>query len=113
MKSKFRTLCLLVLPLLLPAIAGAQTHRASVRGTVSDPNGAVIPAATVTVTNIATGGIRTAQTNSNGEYVISSLAPGQYKIEVQSNGFLKYDETIDVLVNQEQRWSVSLRVSGM
>jgi len=113
LKSKFRTLCLLVLPLLLPAIAGAQTHRASVRGTVSDPNGAVIPAATVTVTNIATGGIRTAQTNSNGEYVISSLAPGQYKIEVQSNGFLKYDETIDVLVNQEQRWSVSLRVSGM
>jgi hypothetical protein len=113
LKSNFRTLVLLVLPFLLPAVVAAQTHRASLRGTVYDPNGAAIPAATVTVTNRATGGIRTTQTNSSGEYVISSLPPGEYRVEVQNNGFRKHQETIDILVNQEQRLDANLLVSGM
>jgi hypothetical protein len=112
LKSNFRSLFLIILSLLLPATIAAQTHRASLRGTVYDPNGAVIPGAKITLTNSQTGEVRTTTGNSDGVYAVSSLAASQYQIEVEKTGFEKQTQNIELLVNQEQRFDVTLRVPG-
>ena len=112
MKSKFRTLLLVVLSLLLPVTIAAQTHRGSLRGTIYDPNQAVIPGATVTVTSVATGEVRTTTTDRSGDYGISSLAAGIYQVDVEGSSFQKHSERIEILVNQEQRLNVTLSPSG-
>jgi len=112
LKSSFRTLSLIVLSLLVPASLVAQTHRASVRGTIFDPNGAAIPGASVSVTRLETGEVRTATTTSEGEYAITSLPAGEYEVKVQSTGFGSYSKKIELLVNQERRFNVDLRPSG-
>ena len=112
MKSNFRTLFLVVLSLLLPATIAAQTHRGSLRGTIYDPNQAVIPGSTVTVTSVATGEVRATTTDRRGDYAISSLAAGVYQVDVEGSSFQKYSEKIEILVNQEQRLNVTLSPSG-
>ena len=113
MKSNFRTLFLVVLPLLLPAIIAAQTYRASVRGTVTDPNGAGIPGATVRLRNMDTDETRTATTGQEGEYAISSIPPGNYEIEVEANAFAKRVQQLVLLVNDQRRHDVSLNVGTL
>lgn len=112
MKANFRTLFLIVLPLLVPVIVAAQTHRASLRGTIYDPRQAVIPGAAISVTRLETGEVRTTTSNSEGEYAVSSLPPGNYEIKVEATGFVAYAQKLELLVNQERRLDVSLRVSG-
>src|SRR5205085_7478242 len=72
--------------LALCATARAQST-ATLQGTVTDPQGAVVPNAKVTVRSNATGVERTAQTDSEGNYQIASLQPGVYRVEVQAQGF--------------------------
>jgi carboxypeptidase family protein/TonB-dependent receptor-like protein len=112
LKSNFRTFCLVVLSLLLPPAIAAQTHRGSVRGTIYDPNHAVIPGATVTVTRVATGEVRTATSAGSGDYAVSSLAAGIYQVDVEVSSFQKHSEKIEVLVNQDQRLDITLSPSG-
>jgi hypothetical protein len=112
LNSNFRTLFLLVLSLLLPAAIAAQTHRASLRGTIYDPNHAAIPGATVSVTSVATGDVRTTTSDSSGEYAIFSVPAGIYQVEVDANSFQKHSERIELLVNQDQRLDVALTVGG-
>ena len=59
----------------------------SIQGTVTDPGGAVVPGAAVTVTNIATGVETSKQTNDAGVYVIAPLPPGEYRVVVKLAGF--------------------------
>jgi hypothetical protein len=108
LKSNF----LIVLFLLLPVSAASQTHRASLRGTVYDANQAAIPGAKVSVTRVATGDVRTTTTDDKGEYGISSLPSGVYRVEVEMASFSRHDERIEILVNQDQRLDVTLGVSG-
>ncbi len=56
-------------------------------GTVTDPSGAVIAGATVTLTDTATGQVRTATTDANGSYKFGLLAPGTYSVEFADTGF--------------------------
>jgi len=65
----------------------AWSQTSGLTGTVTDPSGAVIPGAKVTLTHEATGVTRTATTASDGGYVFSQLVPGNYKIEVTAEGF--------------------------
>src|SRR5947209_12843303 len=60
---------------------------ATLQGTVTDPQGAVVPNAKVTVRSQATGAERTAQTDADGNYQVASLQPGLYRVEVQAQGF--------------------------
>jgi hypothetical protein len=83
--------------------AAAQTHRGSVRGTVYDPNRAVVTGAAVTLTNSATNESRSTVTGDNGEYAISSLSPGVYSLTVESQGLHKYIARVQILVNQDLR----------
>jgi len=112
LKPKFRTLFLIALSLLLPATVAAQTHRASLRGTVYDPNRAAVTGANVTVTSIATGDVRTTTTDGNGQYAIASLPAGEYEVKVEAQAFRAHTEKIELFVNQEQRLDVNLLVGG-
>ena len=74
------------------AVLHAQTsNTGALTGTVTDPSGGVIVGATVTVTNLATGQMRTATTNSTGSYQISLLPPGNYSVRFDAKGFKSLD----------------------
>jgi len=59
-------------------VFGQVTPTGSIAGAVTDPQGAVVPNATITVTNKATGQAREATTDENGEFKIASLPAGAY-----------------------------------
>ena len=85
---------LMVLALLLfgAVLAVAQTTpTASVSGIVSDPSGAVVPNAKVTVTDLNRGGPLVTQTNGAGVYLVKDLIPSDYKITVEASGFRNYE----------------------
>ena len=54
---------------------------------MTDPGGSIVPGATVTVTNVATGVETSSQTNDSGVYLIPALNPGEYKVLVSLKGF--------------------------
>jgi hypothetical protein len=73
---------------------------ALLRGTVSDPQGALIPSAAVTLSNSSTGFIRTTITNPQGEYQFLQVAPGTYKLVVEKVGFTLATRTdVQLMVN--------------
>ncbi len=65
----------------------AQQFYGTITGTVTDPSGAVLPNATIKVTNVDTGVATTLKTNGAGVYVASSLIVGTYRVEVEVAGF--------------------------
>ncbi len=64
----------------------------SIQGVITDGTGAVIPGATVTATNVATGVKTERQTTGAGLYVISPLPPGEYTITVIATGFRQLEQ---------------------
>src|SRR3984957_21129899 len=66
---------------------GQATNTGSVVGTVTDPSGAVVPAATVTLTDISTATALDTVTNSAGHYVFVNVNPGIYDLTINKQGF--------------------------
>ncbi|MFL6285803.1 MAG: carboxypeptidase regulatory-like domain-containing protein [Pyrinomonadaceae bacterium] len=81
-----KTLSAVALCVAFGVTAHAQST-ATLQGAVTDPQGAVVPNAKVTVRSQATSAERTAQTDADGNYQIASLQPGAYRVEVQAQGF--------------------------
>ena len=89
----------------------AQNIFGSIVGTVSDATGAVLPKASVTVTNTGTDEKRTATTDGQGNYEVLSLPRGEYKIDVDAGGFKHFSRSpIDVVVDQVARVNVSMQI---
>jgi len=72
---------------ILIATLSLAAQTAQITGRVSDPSGAIIAGASISVRNVSTGDQRTASTNENGYYTVPLLEPGQYQIRVESTGF--------------------------
>ena len=85
---KFR----LFLTLLSAALAFAQ-DRGTIRGTVSDPTGAAVPAAKVTIRNIDTGLTQSVTTGTDGLYALPYLPAGNYSVTTEKAGFRKAEAT--------------------
>ena len=84
--------------LLLPSTAYAQAAGAgNIQGTVTDPSGAVVPGATVTVVEASTRTSKTAVTDSAGAYTFPNLVVGSYSITVAATGFQTYTSAGNVL----------------
>lgn len=98
------------------AVAGifAQTNSGSITGQVLDVNDAIIPNATVTITNIGTNETRSVQTNADGFYEIPSLSTGVYKIVATASGF--QETTVSnarLSVGDRLRVNVKMSVEGV
>src|SRR5687767_15791549 len=79
-------------------VAAAQAISVSqVQGTVQDSTGAVLPGVTVTITQTATGLVRTTTSDTEGRYVFQALPVGPYRLEASLNGFRPYAQTGIVL----------------
>src|ERR1700749_5305028 len=78
---------LLALLVLFTSAAFAQLTTADILGTVTDASGAVVPNATVTLTNLGTNQTRVAQTGGSGDYTFSLLPVGHYSVSVKAIGF--------------------------
>ena len=80
----------------------------TITGTVLDATGAAVPSATVVLTQVKTGEVTTVQSNADGLFVFPSVHPADYKLEVTSAGFQKYDQS-GILLQADQ--SLTLNVT--
>src|SRR5579862_7004703 len=84
---------------------------ASLSGTVTDPSGGVVGAASVTVTNIGTGAARRGDTDDAGHYRFTALPPGQYEVDATKTGFSTGVRSgVKLAVGQDATVDFSLRV---
>src|ERR1017187_5502190 len=91
----------------------AQSDRGTITGEVHDQTGAVVPNATVAVSNAATGTQFRATTTGTGNYTIPSLPSGTYTINVDVAGFKKFvQENIQVEVSLTNRVDIALEVGA-
>jgi hypothetical protein len=88
------------------------SSNATVAGAVTDPSGAVIPGATITVTNTSTSEARTTVTNNEGRYAVDKLSPGSYRIEAQAQGFTKQALTADLTPARQTATDITLQVGA-
>jgi hypothetical protein len=86
--------------LMAPTAFGQSLTTGDLTGTVTDPTGAVLASAAVTLTNNGTGEIRTTSTNASGLYRFSLLNPGSYTVGVTAQGFSKTESQFTVNVGQ-------------
>jgi Carboxypeptidase regulatory-like domain/TonB dependent receptor-like, beta-barrel len=93
--------------------SAAQTTNGSITGRITDPSGAVIPAAEIDVTNEGTNVTRGAKTDATGSYIIPQLPPGLYSISVKKEGFATQIRTgVQLEVNQSATLDFKLTVSS-
>lgn len=109
-----RSLCLLIACICSIFTAGdlAQTVQGVIAGTITDPSGAVVPGATITLTNTGTGIAQTTKTGAAGEYRFPLVPPGTYTIQIQAAGFATSKANgIVVQASQTVPFSVKLHVA--
>jgi outer membrane receptor protein involved in Fe transport len=111
--SGLRNLACVLLAVSATSNLAAQQITGSLRGTVLDPSGAIVQAATITAKQIETGLTRTATTDHQGDYVLIELPVGHYQLEVKARGFQTYlQQGISLDVNETATVSVRLRVGA-
>ncbi len=87
---RLRTFAILAAALLILASGGtvwSQTVQGVITGTITDPTGAVVPNATVTITNVGTNASQSATTGGDGSYRFSLVPPGTYTLEIKAGNF--------------------------
>jgi hypothetical protein len=89
----------------------AQNEAGQIAGKVSDPNGAAIPGATVKTNSVDTGIIRETTTDNAGFYIIGSLQPGLYDVQIQAAGFANRTQRVRVSVGTARRLETLLSVT--
>ena len=82
-----------LLVLVTPQASLSQGITGSITGTVTDPSGAVVAGATVTVRDVDTNAIRAEKTSDAGTYTVTQLPPGHYSVKIDKAGFKIYDQT--------------------
>ena len=93
---------LLVLIAAAPLVAQST---ATLQGTITDSQGAILPGVSVTIRNTATGVERSAVTDAAGQYVAPSLAPGRYMVLVAPRGLRRSDERASSSRSHRSPWS--------
>src|SRR5450432_1917612 len=110
MRSRTILIFTLLAGLLATASLSAQTFRGTILGTVTDPSGAVLPGAKVTVKNTGTGSERTTETSADGSYSVPELPIGTYTVTVTQTGFQTFLATgVTVDVSTERRVDAGMK----
>lgn len=92
--KKFILIVTVIVCFIIPATLRAQIDRAEVNGTITDPSGAAVQNAIVTVTQIGTNQGRMVDTGSDGDFVVSALPIGRFRLTVSRRGFEKLNVPI-------------------
>ena len=92
------------------AYSQATTTAGAIQGTISDPKGAIIPGASITITNRATGAKKEIESDSSGFYSVASLIPGQYQVSVTDPGFARQTTTLTVQIGTTTNGNMTLKV---
>lgn len=98
----------------LAILASAQSFRATLVGRVTDPGGATVAGANVTVTQNGTNFTRTVTTNGDGEFVVSEIQPGSYTLKIDAAGFKgAINQNVVLETDQTRRFDVRLDVGSV
>ncbi|MCI0389244.1 MAG: TonB-dependent receptor [Acidobacteria bacterium] len=98
----------------LSALAQADVSSSTVKGTVTDPQGAAVANARVTVKDLDQGTTRTATTDSSGEFQVRLVRPGLHDITVEATGFAQYLlKDIQLTVGQTANFEIKLQVASV
>ena len=107
-------LIVLATAIVVPAKLTAQVDRGNIVGSISDPTGARVPGAQVTVTNLETNQATRVTSDGTGNYKVDLLHIGTYSITVEKGGFQRaVQPSVDVVVNQSARVDFALRVGSV
>src|SRR5690348_5409980 len=103
---KFYKMALLVFAglLLVASLSFAQSALGSITVAVTDPQGASIPGATVTLSGVDTHVKRSETTGAEGSFVFAAVAPGSYIVTVLARGFRELRSTLTQTAAQSQRF---------
>jgi len=93
-----------------PLLAQTTVSTGSIVGTVTDPSGAVVSGATVSVVNVATGQTISTKTNSSGAYTSGAVVPGNYKVQIGAKGFSSVSVPVTVQVGNTSTANAKLQV---
>jgi hypothetical protein len=100
--------------LLVPDVASTQTTGATLRGSVVDEQGAVLPGASVTIENVETGVPRALVTDSRGQYRAAALAPGLYRLRIELASFAVYvRDGLTLTIGQEATVDATLKLASV
>lgn len=92
----------------------SQTLDTGILGVVTDPSGAAIAGATVSISQVGTGIKRNTQTAADGKFEVRYLVPGEYSVEVQAAGFrAAVAKSLTLQINQQARLDVALQVGDV
>ena len=105
---RYTPMALILCELLLRPAAFAQSVKGSIAGDLLDGAGKPVSGATITLTSEETFRKRKAVSDSRGEFVISALAPGWYRLEAERDGFRKHVQRLELGVNQEMTVDIPL-----
>jgi hypothetical protein len=94
-------------------LAFAQQTDARIIGTVTDPNGGILPGASVTVASTVTGASRTTVSDAQGRYTVTNLTPGTYQVLVELNGFAPYRQTVTLAIGDARTVEAGLALAGV
>lgn len=104
--------CAALTLLTLPDLATAQVNTGTLSGQVTDPSGAVVKAATLTIKNDATGYERTVESAGDGNYVFPDLPIGNYTLTVSATGFGAEKRAITISVGFRSRSDFKLNIGA-
>jgi Carboxypeptidase regulatory-like domain len=110
--SMKRVLLSIAVVVLFATFAFGQAETGSISGTVSDATGAVIPSASITVTNAATSAVRTTQTGNIGQFDVPGLEPGHYRLKINKSNFQTYEQVVEVTVGSKTVIDAKLTVGS-
>src|SRR5947209_6713665 len=104
-------LCFLCVLATVPAFA--QAVFGNIIGTVSDPQGAAVPGATVTVTSVSKGTSTTVQSNESGNYQVTHLIPDVYSVTIEAKGFKKFEQkSVQVSADQSAHLDAQVQLGS-
>src|SRR5215468_9458408 len=108
-----KSVAVLIFALVISASVAHSQATASLRGTITDPSGAVIPDATVTLKSAENGSSRKSATDINGEYNFLQVAPGDYNLIAEKSGFATVTNAhVKLLVNTPETLDLKMALSA-
>ena len=112
-RSKFKLMLAALLLLACSIGAAGQTETGQVIGKISDPNGALVSGAVVTIKAVNTGRELTATSDEEGSYTVTNLQPGLYDVTITAQGFAPNTQRVQVTVGSRTSIETALAVGGV